>query len=409
MKRSGIYKRLLTFLLVPLLLILPVAAGPGDDVPTGGLTYAGGSPDEPVFQIVPVSLEKSQLPAASAILMDLDSRTVLYEKDADLRLPPASITKIMTMLLVVEAIKAGQISWDDQVVASEHASSMGGSQIYLEAGEVMTVDELFKAVSIASANDAAVALAEHVAGSEDVFVARMNERAKELGMKNTVFKNASGLDEEGHESTARDVAIMSAALAEHPEAFKYTTTWMDSVRNGEFGLTNTNKLVRSYKGITGLKTGSTGRAKYCISATAERNNLRLVAVIMGADTTQNRFNAAATLLDYGFAMFERVDLSEGVEVPEVRIKHGVVEKLTPVPQGSVYSVVPRGSAGKLSKAILLEPSYNAPLSKGDRLGSIEVKLDGKSVGRVPLVAGEDVPRLTFWKAYSWLLAAMRCF
>ncbi|HHX72518.1 MAG TPA: D-alanyl-D-alanine carboxypeptidase [Clostridiales bacterium] len=405
MKKSGIFRRFFTLLLIPLLLIVPVTAGPGDDTQTS----TGGTAEEPVFQIVPVSLEKDQIPALSAILIDLDSRTVLYEKDADLRLPPASITKIMTMLLVIEAIKAGHISWEDQVVASEHASRMGGSQIYLEAGEVMTVDELYKSVSIASANDAAVALAEHVSGSESVFVARMNERAKELGMTNTVFKNASGLDDQGHESSARDVALMSAALAEHPEAFKYTTTWIDSVRNGEFGLTNTNKLVRSYKGITGLKTGSTGRAKYCVSATAERNGLRLAAVIMGSDTTAERFNAAATLLDYGYATFERVDLSEGVDVPDVKVKHGTVEKISPIPQGSVYSVIPKGAADKLTKSLNIEPTYNAPLSKGDSLGSIEVKLDGKHVGRVPLVAGEDVPRLTFWKAFAWLLAAMRLF
>ena len=246
--------------------------------------------------------------AESAILIDLDSGKVLYELNADKVLPPASITKIMTLLLVVEAAERGELQYTDTVTASEHACSMGGAQIYLKVGEQMTVEELFKAVSIASANDAAVALAEHVAGSESLFVARMNERAAQLGMTNTVFKNACGLDADGHVTTARDIARMSAELCKHEKAFAYSTTWMDSVRNGEFELVNT--------------TGSTGKAKCCLSATAERNGVALCGVVMGCETGAIRFESAAALLDYGFATFERAELVADTALPEIRIRYG---------------------------------------------------------------------------------------
>ncbi|MBR4941016.1 MAG: D-alanyl-D-alanine carboxypeptidase, partial [Clostridia bacterium] len=291
--------------------------------------------------------ELTQLKCASAVLCDLDSGRVLSELNADERRAPASVTKIMTMLLVLEACESGAISMEDTVSVSEHACSMGGSQIFLEPNEQMTVSDLFKSVSIASANDAAVALAEHVSGSEDIFVARMNERAKELGMVNTEFKNACGLDEEGHLTTARDIAIMSVELCRHELAFSNTTTWMDSVRGGEFVLTNTNKLIKTYKGITGLKTGSTGDAGFCISATAEKNGMRLCAVIMGSETSKDRFEAATALLNMGFASYESVDPIKDVVLPDIPVIGGKNEALSLVTGEHGQILIDRGSADQL--------------------------------------------------------------
>lgn len=347
--------------------------------------------------------------AESAILIDLDTGKTLYELNADKVLPPASITKIMTLLLVVEAAERGDLRYDDVVTVSEHACSMGGAQIYLKAGEQMTVEELFKAVSIASANDAAVALAEHVAGSEGMFVVKMNERAAELGMTNTVFRNACGLDADGHVSTARDIAKMSAALCAHEKAFAYSTTWMDSVRGGNFQLVNTNKLIRSYQGITGLKTGSTGKAKCCLSATAKRNDISLCAVVMGCETGGLRFESAAALLDYGFASFERVNLTEVVELPEIRIRYGVSESAQPVFAGNPSVLLARGKKDHLERQINLCESADAPLKAGDTVGSLVVTCDGEEIGSVPIVMQRDMEKLTFGQAFLRLFRNYRLF
>ena len=257
----------------------------------------------PVCAITPANSENFDVEAKSAVLMDFNTGTVLYEKNPDEPLPPASVTKIMTLLIIMEALDSGELSADEIVTVSEYAASMGGSQVFLEAGETMPINDFLKSIIIASANDCAVAMAEAVCGSEEVFVARMNQRAKELGMKNTHFENATGLDDDvsNHLTSARDIAIMSRELMKHDKIFEYTTTWMDSIRNGAFGLTNTNRLIRFYKGATGLKTGSTGKAGFCISATAKRDGLHLIAVIMGSETRDIRNNAAKKLLDYGFS------------------------------------------------------------------------------------------------------------
>ena len=254
----------------------------------------------PAFAAAPAM---ERLPLTSAILMEASTGTVLYEQNADVRLPPASVTKIMTLLLVMEAVENGRIGLEDKISCSAAAAAMGGSQIYLEVGEVFTVNELIKSVSIASANDAAVQLAEVVAGSEASFVSMMNDRARSLGMVDTTFKNCTGLDVEGHETTARDIAVMSRELMQHELITHYSTIWMDSIRNGAFGLTNTNRLIRTYKGANGLKTGFTSKAMYCLSATAERDGMGMIAVVLGASNSNVRFESAARLLDYGFANY----------------------------------------------------------------------------------------------------------
>ena len=344
--------------------------------------------------------------AASCVLMDLSSRRILFESAADTPLPPASITKVMTMLLVIEAAERGDISYDELVTASEHACSMGGSQIYLKVGEQMTVEEMFKAVSIASANDAAVALAEHVGGSEELFVARMNERAKQLGMNNTTFKNACGLDEDGHVTTARDIAIMSAELCSHEKAFTYTTTWMDSVRNGAFGLVNTNKLIKTYNGITGLKTGSTGKAKYCMSATAERGGIRLCAVVMGCSTPALRFESAAQLLNYGFASYELIDITEDVELPLQAVRFGVSETVKLGFSGELKVLAKKGLKDGLTKSLEINEDCRAPIAAGDVLGTLTVTHGSDIVGKCDIIAVEDNERLTFGAAFGRLLKRM---
>jgi len=361
------------------------------------------------YVISPVSVEPAEFPANSAILVDLKTGAVLYEKNADEQVPPASITKIMTMLLVIEAIKSGKISFDDIVTVSKHAASMGGSQIYLKEGEKMSVAELYKAVSIASANDAAVALAEYVGGSEAVFVSMMNKRAAALNMTNTVFKNACGLDADGHVSTARDVALMSVELCKYDEAFFHTTTWIDSVRNGAFQLVNTNKLLRNYTGITGLKTGSTGKAKYCMSGTATREDISLCAVVMGCDTTYQRFDSVAALLDFGFANFVNIDMTSGVVLPEIKVKYGVVESVITEFSDDKSVLVPSDSSDIVIKSIDFPEMIEAPVLKGQCLGTLTVSLDGEVLETVDIVASESVARLVFFRAFWWLLRSVGPF
>ena len=352
-----------------------------------------------------------ELNCESAILMEAATGTVLFEKDADKALPPASVTKIMTLLLTVEAIEKGVMKWDDKIAASANAASMGGSQIYLKEGEEMTVEDLVKSVVIASANDAAVALAEAVAGSEEVFVARMNERAAELGMKNTHFENTNGLDDTvtNHVTSARDIAIMSRELIKHEKILQYSSTWMDSVRNGEFGLTNTNRLVRFYNGATGLKTGSTSKAKFCMSATAERDGMSLIAVIMAAPSRDERNNAAKALLDYGYANFSLYKSTP--ELPDaVKVLGGARDECK-VEAEPFCTVVKKGSDAKIGYQTSVSERLAAPIAEGDEVGTVIYTLDGTEIGKTPIVAKESVNKANFFdiflKIIGWFLVKSR--
>lgn len=343
------------------------------------------------------------LPCRSAILMDADTGEVLFEQSADEALPPASVTKVMTLLLVMEAIEAGRVRLDEQVRVSANAASMGGSQVFLEEGEQMCVEEMLKCVVIASANDCAVALAEHVAGSEESFVAAMNARAAELGMKNTHFENTNGLDDsvENHVTSARDIAIMSRELITHPKILEYSGIWMDTIRNGAFGLTNTNRLVRFYPGCTGLKTGSTARAGFCVSATAKREGVSLICVIMGADTRDVRNTSAAKLLDFGFAHYETFHAEAGER--EIRVT-GAKETTLSVRWPAFGATVAKGSASRVTCKVDLPESVEAPVEQGEVLGHVIYELDGAELGRVEICAEQVVPKIEFWGLFYRLLS-----
>lgn len=345
----------------------------------------------------------------SAILIEAKSGTVLFEQNADEALPPASVTKIMTLLLVMEAIESGQISLDDMVAASAHACSMGGSQIYLEEGEQMSVEDLLKSVVIASANDAAVALAEHVSGSEAVFVEEMNKRAEQLGMKNTHFENTNGLDDtvENHLTSARDIAIMSAELLSHKKITEYSSIWMDTIRNGEFGLTNTNRLVRFYKGATGLKTGSTSKAKFCISASAERNGMTLIAVIMAAPTRDIRNAAATALLDYGFANFTLYQANEESLTP-VKVLGGVKNSCA-VKNMEFTTVIDKKQMSNVESKIEIGETVRAPIKEGDSIGKINYYIGEKCIGSTDIVALEDVKGINYLHVFLKFIASMSLF
>lgn len=345
--------------------------------------------------------------AKSVVLMEPNTGKVLYESNSDEKLPPASITKIMSLLLVMEAIDRGDISLETVVTASEHACSMGGSQIWLEPGETMTVNDLLKAAVIASANDACVALGETVAGSEEGFVALMNERANELGMTNTRFVNCTGLDAEEHLTTAYDVALMSSALIKHDLIKDYSTVWMETLRDGKSELVNTNKLVRFYEGTTGLKTGTTSTAKYCLSATAERNGLELVAVVMAGESSNDRFNGAKKLLDYGFANYNYSSIEAGIEEnTELEVLKGTEKTVEIQPQGTLNVLLPKSASGKIERKTVLSENVTAPVKKGDVLGTVTVTLDGEQLGEIPLVANEDVGRLTLGVTFAMILKGL---
>ena len=345
--------------------------------------------------------------AKSVVLMEPNTGKVLYESNSDEKLPPASITKIMSLLLVMEAIDRGDISLETVVTASEHACSMGGSQIWLEPGETMTVNDLLKAAVIASANDACVALGETVAGSEEGFVALMNERANELGMTNTHFVNCTGLDAEEHLTTAYDVALMSGALIKHDLIKDYSTVWMDTLRDGKSELVNTNKLVRFYEGTTGLKTGTTSTAKYCLSATAERNGVELVAVVMAGESSNDRFNGAKKLLDYGFANYNYSSIEAGIEEnTELEVLKGTEKTVEIQPQGTLNVLLPKSASGKIERKTVLSENVTAPVKKGDILGTVTVTLDGEQLGEIPLVANEDVGRLTLGVTFAMILKGL---
>lgn len=340
------------------------------------------------------------LSAESAVLMCADTGDVLFEKNKDKAMPPASVTKIMTMLLVMEEIEKGSLKYDDVVTASERAKSMGGSTIFLDSGEKMTVRDLLKGVAVASANDACVALAEHICGSVEAFVERMNSRAAELGMKNTLFKNTNGLDEDGHVSSAYDIALMSKELMRHKDIFAFTTIWTDSLRNGAFSLANTNKLIRFYDGATGLKTGSTSKAGCCVSATALRDGMNLIAVVMNAPDSKSRFADARTLLDMGFSSYAlwHYDDTESA-VGTVKVKKGMEKTALAVPEKAVCSLIKKGGAQNVEMKASLPEEIASPVEKGAKLGVLSFYSDGEKIAECSLVAKESVSRITFGRVY----------
>jgi len=334
-----------------------------------------------------------EINSPAAVLMEKDTGKVLYQKDAHKQLPPASVTKVMTLLLVMEAIDSGKASLDDMVTVSEYASGMGGSQVFLSPGEQMSLNDMLKATVIASGNDSAVALAEHIAGSEQGFVAMMNERAKELGMKDTTFKNCTGLDTDGHITSAYDIALMSRELIRHSEIKKYTTIWMDSLRNGAFQLANTNKLIRSYKGITGLKTGSTSVAKFCLSATAERDGMELISTIMAAPSSKERFADASKLLDFGFANFALYNGALDVELAPVPVILGESESVS-LDFGTAPSVlVEKNILSGISQMVEVPSDLKAPIEQGQKVGCVKIMSGETILAEVPIIAAECVKRL----------------
>lgn len=344
--------------------------------------------------------------APSAILMEKETGEVLYEKDAHSRGFPASVTKVMTMLLIVEDLEAGKIHLEDTVTASARAASFGGSCVYLEEGEQMSVSDMLKCIAVVSANDCAVAMAEHLSGTEQVFVERMNKRAQELGLENTHFTNCTGLFDDGeHYTTAYDVAVMSRELVKHDVIKEYTTIWMDSIRNGEFELSNTNKLVYWYPGCTGLKTGYTSTAMYCLSATAERDGVEYIAVIMHAGSINDRNNDAKALLNYAFANYTLCSLRSGEALPRVPVELGREESVAVNYAGEEYALVPKGG-GETEYDVKLLEKVHAPVQAGDRLGTLTVTLNGETVAQIPLCAASDVPRIGFFGILSQLAGSL---
>ena len=343
--------------------------------------------------------------------MDVTTGKVLLEYNADEKLFPASVTKIMTMLLVMEAIEEGKISLTDVVVCSENASKKGGSQIWLEPGEEMTVNDLLKATAIGSANDAATLLGEYISGSEEAFITLMNTRAKELGMNNTHFDNATGLDDSSdtHLTTARDIGKMSVELMKYDLIQDYTTVWMDSLRNGETELVNTNKLVRFYSGTTGIKTGTTSKAGCCVSASAKRDDLHLVAVVMGSANSSERFETAKTMLNWGFANFALAELKiENSAFASVEVIGGESDTLTPYVKGNTYVLIKKGEEENVKQTVTLTENVEAPVTKNQKLGSVKFLLSGEVIAEVPLLAPEEIKKLTFSTSFKRMLNFLAC-
>lgn len=399
----------LTVLIAVLLLISTVtslfAFAGGADTPTSSDSSlnagASGEGDSSVTDVLAEFTAESD--ARSLILIEAATGTVLYEKNADAPLPPASVTKVMTMLLVMEAIDSGKISLDEPVTVSETAASMGGSQVFLEPGEQMSVHDMLKCVVVSSANDACVALAEHISGSEEAFVALMNKRASELGMSHTSFENTNGLDDTtvNHVISARDISIMSRELiTKHEKILEYTSIWMDSIRDGAFGLTNTNRLIRFYPGANGLKTGSTSKAGFCISASAKRGDMQLICVVMGASTRDSRNEIAKKLFDFGFANFtyESFSPSEPKEIGVV----GGSEITLPLTYEGYQMLTDKSNAGKIKEEIILPEAVSAPIKAGDTVGTVKYTLGDEVLAQIPIKAAKDVNRISF----SELLAKM---
>ena len=353
--------------------------------------------------------------APSVLLMEASTGKVLYEKDADTRRPPASVTKVMTILLIYDALSAGKIHKEDVVTTSEYAASMGGSQVFLEAGEEQTVDTLLKCIVVSSANDACVAMAEYISGTEEAFVQQMNERAKGLGMENTVFKNCNGLDTDGHVTTARDIALMSRELiTKYPDVYEYTKIWMDTIvhktKKGEeeFGLSNTNKLIRQYSYATGLKTGSTGEAKFCLSATAQKDGIDLIAVIMAAPDVKTRFADAQTLLNYGFSICRKYEDPDWESVQKtVKVERGEEDQVKVVQKsGFSYLDVSGADVSGVEKEVVPKASLKAPVKKGQKAGTVQYLLNGEKIGEVELAAADDVPAMSLKHAIEDVLDSL---
>lgn len=362
-----------------------------------GATGAFAAPEEAVTVAAP-----------SAVLMEKATGSVLYAKGGSVERAPASVTKVMTLLLAAEAVDSGALSLDGTVTASARAAGMGGSQIWLEQGEQMSVSEMIKCVAVVSANDCAVALAEHIAGSEEAFVARMNERAGELGLQNTHFTNCTGLfDDPEHYTSALDLAVMSRELLRHEWIKEYTTIWMDSIRNGEFGLSNTNHLLRSLDGCTGLKTGWTTQAGYCISATAERDGTEYIAVIMGAESSASRNADAAALINYAFANWALCPVADSA-LPPVRVVGGTADSVQPGMTGDGYVLLSRADAQSLERSVELPESVNAPVEAGQRLGTLTLSSGGEVISEVPLTATAGVDRLSAGGVLLRLLKVLFC-
>ena len=359
---------------------------------------------------VPVRADELTLDAPSALLMEKQTGTVLFAKDEHTPREPASVTKVMTLLLTMEAIDSGALSYDDTVTGSAHAASMGGSQIWLKEGEQMRVEELIKAVCVVSGNDAAVALGEHLAGSEEAFVTRMNERAKELGMNDTHFVNCTGLPADGHVTSVYDIALMSRELIwHHPDIRRFTTIWMDSLRDGQSMLVNTNKLIRFYPGATGLKTGSTSSAKYCISATAEKDGMELIAVVLGGSTSDKRFSDAKVLLNYGFASYSLVTVTPESPLPAIPVTLGTQKTVQSVLSPDNALLLEKNRAGGLTQSLTLPESVEAPIEAGEPLGTLDIfSSDGTLLVSLPLLAGESVARVTWWQLFCRCAEAAFC-
>ena len=366
-------KRILSVLLALTLLTLPVSAAPKIDAP-------------------------------AALLMEKESGLVLHETNSHDRRPPASVTKVMTMLLIMEALTSGQIALDTPISVSANAAGMGGSQVFLAEGEQMSVHDLLKSIAVASANDACVAMAEHLCGSEESFVEQMNTRAAQLGMTDTHFANCTGLPADDHYSSAHDIALMSRQLIQtHPDIRTYTTIWMDSIRDGSFGLSNTNRLIRFYPGATGLKTGFTDTALYCLSATAERDGMELIAVVLGSATSEARFNTAKSLLDYGFATYALTDVYPDSPLPPIPVLLGASDYVQPQLERECRLLLPRSSTGNITTELTLAQDVQAPVEAGQHLGSMRVLVDGDLRETIPIVASTAVNRLTFSSIFSQLL------
>ncbi len=396
-------KKLLSFIISISLVILPARAADWAEVEDGEdvaeAVFAEGA--------VPADASELVIPAPSAILIERETGTVLYEKDADRKLEPASVTKVMTILLIAEAIDAGEIGFDDTVIASARAASMGGSQVYLKEGEEMSVREMLKCIVVSSANDCAVAMAEYLAGSEEGFVIRMNERAAELGMVNTSFKNCTGLyDDPTHLTTARDIALMSREVLSHRWIRDFTTIWTDTIRDGTFGLSNTNKLIRFYPGATGLKTGYTSRAGRCLAASAERDGVEYIAVVLNCATTEDRFESAKTLLSYAFANYTTVKVLPGSVIPPVPVELGKARFVQPVLAEEKSVVVKKSEAGSIESSVELIETAKAPVAEGDILGRLTLTLGGEELASVDLVAAGSVNKLGFFDVFLSLLGKL---
>ncbi len=396
-------KKLLSFIISISLIILPARAADWAEVEDGEdvaeAVFAEGA--------VPADASELVIPAPSAILIERETGTVLYEKDADRKLEPASVTKVMTILLIAEAIDAGEIGFDDTVIVSARAASMGGSQVYLKEGEEMSVREMLKCIVVSSANDCAVAMAEYLAGSEEGFVIRMNERAAELGMVNTSFKNCTGLyDDPTHLTTARDIALMSREVLSHRWIRDFTTIWTDTIRDGTFGLSNTNKLIRFYPGATGLKTGYTSRAGRCLAASAERDGVEYIAVVLNCATTEDRFESAKTLLSYAFANYTTVKVLPGSVIPPVPVELGKARFVQPVLAEEKSVVVKKSEAGSIESSVELIETAKAPVAEGDILGRLTLTLGGEELASVDLVAAGSVNKLGFFDVFLSLLGKL---